>query len=103
MSDFLDILAVRMIPNYKKIVHLERERHKIHGLGLVKPVKKKPEVRWRDREVVKEVKVPVEVVREKVVEVVKTVEKIVEKPVQVEKIVYQDRVVEKPVYIEVPM
>ena len=100
-SEFIDILAVRMIPNYKKIVHLERERFKVHGLDVKQPQKKKPEIQYRER--VKEVQVPVEVIKERVVEVVKTVEKIVEKPVHVEKIVYQDRVVEKQVYIEVPM
>lgn len=98
-SEFIDILAVRMIPNYRKIVHLERERFKVHGLDVKRPQKKKPEVRWRER--VKEVQVPVEVIKERVVEVVKTVEKIVEKPVEVERIVYRD--VEKPIYIEVPM
>lgn len=101
VSEFIDILAVRMIPNYKQIVHLERERYKVHGLDVKRPAKKKPEVRWRER--VKEVKVevPVEVIKERVVEVIKTVEKIVEKQVEVEKIVYRD--VEKPIYIEVPM
>ena len=66
-TEFTDILHKRMIPNYKKIVRIEMERFRMHGLAIKFPVRKKPEVKV--------------LYKEKIVHVPKEVEKIVEKVV----------------------
>ena len=63
-TDFTDIVTKRMIPNYKKIVRMERERYRMHGLAIKFPARKAPEVKI----VYKTKEVPKEVIREKIVE-----------------------------------
>lgn len=66
----MDILTRRMRPNFKRIVLAERERFRLHGLGVKFPDRKKKieiqkEVQYVDRviEKVVEKEVRVEVVK----------------------------------------
>ena len=54
---FTDIIMKRMIPNYKKIVRMERERFRMHGLAIKFPKRIAPEVKvvYKTKEVEKEV------------------------------------------------
>lgn len=101
-TEFLDIVDKRMIPNYKRIVYMERERFKMDGLDIRFPKRKKQDVKVVYRDKIKVKEVPKERIVEKIVEVEKKVyvDKIVEKIVEVEKPTYIDRVVEKPVYVQ---
>lgn len=70
-KDFVDILTRRMRPNFTRIVLAERERFRLHGLGVKFPDRKKKveikkEIQYVDRVVEKvvEKQVPVEVVKE---------------------------------------
>ena len=94
-TDFTDIVHRRMIPNYKKIVRMERERFRMHGLAIKFPARKAPEIKvvYKTKEVEKEV------IKEKIVEKIVVQEKIVDKIVEVEKPIYIEKIVEKPVYI----
>ena len=69
----MDILTRRMRPDYNRIVLAERERFRLHGLGIKFPDRKKKveiqiqkEVQYVDRvgEKLVEKQVPVEVVKE---------------------------------------
>ena len=67
----MDILTRRMRPDYNRIVLAERERYRLHGLGIKFPDRKKKveiqkEIQYVDRVVEKivEKEVPVEVVKE---------------------------------------
>ena len=95
---FTDIIMKRMIPNYKKIVRMERERFRMHGLAIKyqKKVAPPPEVKI----VYKTKEVPKEVIKEKIVEKIVVQEKIVDKIVEVEKPIYVEKIVEKPIYIQ---
>jgi superfamily I DNA and/or RNA helicase len=86
----------RMLPNYKKIVRMERERYRMHGLAIKFPARKAPEVKvvYKTRDV------PKEVIREKVVEKIVVKEKIVDRVIEVEKPIYIEKIVEKPIYIQ---
>lgn len=100
---FTDIVMKRMIPNYKKIVRMERERFRMHGLAIKFPAKKLPvEQEVKIVYKTKTVEVPKEVIKEKIVEVEKIVyqEKIVDKIVEVEKPIYVEKIIEKPIYIQ---
>jgi superfamily I DNA and/or RNA helicase len=85
-----------MIPNYKKIVRMERERYRMHGLAIKFPARKAPEVKI----IYKTKEVPKEVVREKIVEKIVYKDRIVDKIVEVEKPIYIEKIVEKPIYIQ---
>ena len=95
---FTDIVMKRMIPNYKKIVRIERERFRMHGLAIKFPKRVAPEVKV----VYKTKEVPKEVIREKIVEKIVYQDKIVDRIVEVEKPIYVEKIVEKPVYIQAP-
>jgi hypothetical protein len=58
-TEFIDVVDKRMIPNYKRIVRMERERYNLYGLNITFPKRKKQEVKvvYRDKIKIKEVEV----------------------------------------------